>query len=239
MARRKDQFDFKQFSIVQKHTAMKVGTDSVVLGAWVNLTCIQTILDIGTGTGLIALMAAQRNSSAQIDAIEINNMAVEEARYNIARSPWKDRIKIMYGKAQDYARKSTKKYDLIISNPPYFSAGTVSPSTKRHQARHDTELPLKELLEVANHLLSPKGALAVVIPAQKKNEFLTIAHEEQLFLSRETSFFSKKGKPVERWLLELKRAPASTVKDELIQYGDNGEWSEDYISLTRNFYLKL
>ncbi|ELR68927.1 putative RNA methyltransferase [Fulvivirga imtechensis AK7] len=239
MSRRKDRFDFKQFSITQKHTAMKVGTDGVVLGAWVDLTAARTILDIGTGTGLVALMTAQRAAKAQIDAIEIDPIAAEEAKCNASQSPWNDRIKIMHGKAQDYARASAKKYDVIVSNPPYFSAGTLSPHARRHQARHDAELTLDELLKVTNQLLAPEGALSVVIPAQKRDELLALAREEQLFASRETAFFPKKAKPVERWLLELKRTPVSVVKDELIQYHDNGQWSKDYISLTQDFYLKL
>lgn len=239
MARRKHQFDFKKFSIVQKQSAMKVGTDGVVLGAWAEVANARHMLDIGTGTGLLALMIAQRNAAAHIDAIEIDEPAASEAKFNISQSPWNDRIQVIQERIQIYAQTTRAQYDLIVSNPPFFSAGSASPLHERHQARHDTQLPLKELLEAVDRLLTPSGRFSIVLPAQKGDECLTLAGQKQFFPMRQTAFYPKKNKPIERWLLEFTRSSSTPIKNVLIQYNEHGEWSNDYISLTRDFYLKL
>lgn len=232
-------FQFKYFSVTQEHCTHKVGTDGVLLGAWVNITGRENcILDIGTGSGLIALMLAQRtNGKTQIDAVDIDAGNVRHAAENIRQSPWPEKIKVHHTPIQNFF--PARKYDLIISNPPYFERSLLPPDEKRTLARHTGTLPFEELLSNTIRLLSDKGRFAVILPAAGALKFTALARTEQLQVLRRTSFRSKPHKPWERLLIEFSRTVTSAEESGLTLYDQNNEWSTDYSTLTREFYLKI
>jgi len=177
-------FQFKQFRIVQERSAMKVGMDGVLIGAWADVSDTANILDVGTGTGLIALMMAQRSPLASIDAIEIDQQAFKESVLNVNESPWNDRIKVTCISFQEFLKRPEKKYDLIISNPPYFSNGVKAPDLIRSRARHDDELPLNELIAGIAQLLNARGSAALILPVVSLAELRRTLVVSNLNLSR-------------------------------------------------------
>lgn len=230
-------FHFKQFSVRHDRTTMKVGTDGVLLGAWVDVSACKRILDIGAGSGVIALMLAQRTTSdVLIDAVEVAPSDAEQARENVEQSPWPRRIEVFASSIQDF--KSDKRYDLIVSNPPYFNNSAKPPNEKRIQARHTTSLPYPVLLEHVKQLLVHSGKLAVILPHNEGIEFEILAKQYQLFCIRKTAFRTRRDKPIERWLIEFAFTDAKKNEDEILLYSDGLEWSDDYIRLTRDFYLR-
>jgi tRNA1Val (adenine37-N6)-methyltransferase len=230
-------FQFKQFSINDDRCAMKVGTDGVLLGAWVNVTDAKHILDIGTGSGLIALMLAQRTSSEiKIEGVEIGMEEVLQAEENVSGSPWRDKIKIHSSAVQDF--HVDYKYDLIVSNPPYFINSLTPPSDKRKAARHTSSLSYEDLLISASRLLSDHGRFAVILPVKEGNAFLSLAQFKGLYCNRQLAFFSRDEKPQERWLFELSRTPSS-IKSERLTLFSNQEWSNAYKTLVFDFYVHL
>ncbi len=230
-------FHFKQFTVRHDRSTMKVGTDGVLLGAWVDIANSKHILDIGTGSGVIALMLAQRTTpDVMIDAVEVEQEDAEQAKENVAHSPWPRRIEVHASSIQNY--KSDDLYDLIVSNPPYFNNSAKPPDEKRIQARHTTTLPYDVLLRHVKQLLEPNGRLAVILPFTEGLEFETLAKHEELFCIRKTAFRTRREKPIERWLMEFSRSKKLLVEHEILLYNDGLEWSDDYISLTRDFYLK-
>jgi tRNA1Val (adenine37-N6)-methyltransferase len=239
MKRKKDtQFHFKRFSVRHDRSGMKVGTDGVLLGAWVNLDETKTILDIGTGTGVIALMLAQRtDANTKIDAIEIHQEAFQDADENITRSPWSEKIKLHSGAIQNF--KSPYPYDLIVTNPPYFQNSYKPPSAKRETARHTETLSFDDTLRAAKRLLSDYGRLAIILPRNEGSKFLTLANQQQFQCIRKWSFKSRDNKPVERWLMEFAKQPHSLEEGEIVLYESGEEWGDDYKKLTRDFYLKI
>ncbi|UII32385.1 methyltransferase [Fulvivirga ulvae] len=239
MKRRKGQFDFKQFSIRQEFSAMKVGTDGVLLGAWANIAGSARILDIGTGTGLIALMLAQRNPSAVIDSIEIDKESAIEASGNVSRSPWADRVKVLHESIQNFSSDTSATYDLIVSNPPFFNAGTPSPAAGRHQARHTSQLSQRDLVLATAKLLSNHGRFCVILPVTESEQFISTAAGSKLWPGRKTIFFPKARKHAERHLIEFSRKNTAYKEDRLVQYDEHGEWTDDYKNLTRDFHIKL
>lgn len=231
-------FKFKKFTVRHDRSTMKVGTDGTLLGAWTNTCASKTILDIGTGSGLIALMLAQRtNENVSIDAIEIERHAFEQATENVRNSPWLDKIKTHHIALQDFTPAST--YDLIVSNPPYFQNSQKPPNEKRVQARHTTSLPYPVLLSSAKKLLASEGTFNVILPFTEGLQFLALAKNFDLQCTRQWSFRTRKEKPIERWLLEFSLTQRSKEEGEIILYTSGEEWSEDYKTLTREFYLKL
>jgi len=228
-------FQFKQFSIADDRCAMKIGTDGVLLGAWVNIRGAKTILDIGTGSGLIALMLAQRtDSTTKIDAVEIGEDDAVQAKENSSNSPWAEKIKIHLCAIQDF--HADYQYDLIVSNPPYFINSLTPPSAKRKVARHTSSLSYEELLTSAARLLSSYGRLAVILPLKEGNAFLSLAQFHGLYCDRQLAFFSRDEKPQERWLFEFCRTPG-TLKAERLTLFTHQEWSEPYKKLVSDFYL--
>jgi len=218
---------------------MKVGTDGVLLGAWTNVEHASTILDVGTGSGLIALMLAQRTTDkVQIDAIEIEQHAFEQASDNIKDTPWYYRVTAHHAALQEF--ESTCRYDLIVSNPPYFQNSQKPPDEKRVQARHTISLSYPELLLSSAKLLNSSGRLSVVLPFTEGLQFVTLAGQHNLHCSRQWSFRTRREKPIERWLLEFSFTPLSTPETgEILLYKHGEEWSDAYKKLTREFYLKL
>lgn len=217
---------------------MKVGTDAVLLGAWVNVQGVNNILEVGAGSGVISLMLAQRTSAdTKIEAIEIEKEDAEQAKENVIRSPWPEKIKIHHQSFQSF--HSDRKFDLIVSNPPYFINSQLPPSGKRSQARHTGSLSYDELITKAPTLLSPSGRLAVVLPFEEGKLFQSLAHKNNLHLVSQLAFYSRQGKPQERWLLEFAFEPTVIITQNLILHAEGESWSDDYKMLMKDFYLKL
>ncbi|MDR1223141.1 MAG: methyltransferase [Tannerella sp.] len=231
-------FQFKQFTVWHDRCAMKVGTDSVLLGAWSSVDKPFSVLDIGTGTGLIALMIAQRSQDAAIDAIDIDREACVQATENIERSSFKDRIRIFHRSFQEYTTE--KKYSLILSNPPYFSDSMKSPDKKRNTARHNDSLPLKQLIEHAITMLSDDGKIALVLPVSSSGEIDFILATHRLHTVRRTEVVSIEGLKPKRFLIELsgKAPPGYTpLMDRLVLTTHEHKRTPQYNSLTKDFYL--
>jgi tRNA1Val (adenine37-N6)-methyltransferase len=232
-------FVFKQFKVSQDHSTHKVGTDGVLLGAWVNIRGSKRILDIGTGSGVIALMLAQRNKDAIVDALEIQETDARQAETNFLGSPWPSRLKCIHKPVQQFV--ADLPYDLIVSNPPYFSNSFHPPTEKRVTVRHTTSLPFDDLLSNVTRLLSRSATCGFILPAAEANIFIDQAKAYQLFLVRKCDFRSRSFKAVERVLMELSFEEQPLMVESLVLYAeDTGEeWSDDYKRLTRDFYLRI
>ena len=228
-------FTFKQFHVQHDRCAMKVGTDGVLLGCWTDVPASGNVLDIGTGSGLIALMIAQR-TNAQIDAIDIASDAYEQACFNFAQSPWDERLKAYIAPIQEWQHEAL--YDLIISNPPYFNNSLKNPDKGRELARHTDSLSYAELIAHSVRLLKDWGRLSIILPAEAESEVCTIADAHGLYLSRVTRVYSKECKPVRRVLLSwTKQADSIVREDRLVLENAEGGRSTQYQELAKDFYL--
>lgn len=216
---------------------MKIGTDGVLLGAWVETEDVWSALDIGTGTGVIAIMVAQRAAGASVKAVEIDRESFEQARQNMNRSPWAERLEVVHVPVQDFARSSKEKFDLIVSNPPFFTGGTFSHNQDRNEVRHTIKLPHGDLLAAVRNLLSPGGKFGVVLPVIEGLRFVELAASYHLYCVRQTEVRPKASKPVERLLLQFAWKPGLLTKDSLVIQEESGEWTKEYRSMTREFYL--
>ena len=218
---------------------MPVNSDGVLLGAWVDVAGTERALDIGTGTGVIALMLAQRLPGAQIDAVEIDPAAAEQARENMANCRFADRLHVYADSVQDFSRLAEHSYDLIVSNPPFFTGGTLSDNQDRSGVRHTVKLPHGDLLQAVRRLLAPSGRLALILPHIEGLRFIEMATSYGLHLRRQTALYPRADKPVERVLIELSKAEGGTEKDELVMYaGEKGNtYTGAYQKLTEDFYL--
>jgi tRNA1Val (adenine37-N6)-methyltransferase len=229
-------FRFKQFLIRQERSAMKVGTDGVLLGAWAQANDPKHILDIGTGTGLIALMMAQRFADASIDAIEMDPDSALEAAENASASPWSSRIRII--QADFLLWESTGLYDLILCNPPYFKNSLLPPEAERSAARHEHSLPLSELVRNSAHLLSENGSLAIVVPAGRLSEVEQASRASGLYLNKILQVRGTPKAPVKRVLIGLdKNSLAAETKELVLEPEQRGVYSEEYRRLVLDFYL--
>ncbi len=228
-------FRFKQFAIEQDDVAMKVGTDGVLLGAWANCEGAKRILDIGTGTGVIALQMAQRNNDAEVYAVEIDDKASKRARSNFDMSPWAERLHVECCAVQDY---EAEQFDLIISNPPYFVDSLLPPDERRSMARHTHDLTFEELDKAVCRLLADNGRFALILP---KNECDTYLAQTKLNLQRRCDVYSVEGGAVKRVIVELSKCAVERVKYEniAIEVERRGEFSDAYRTLTKDFYLKF
>lgn len=229
-------FSFKQFTVYHDRCAMKVGVDGVLLGAWVDVSGAHYALDIGTGTGLIALMLAQR-CGASVTAIDIDAEAVEQSRENIAASQWKSRIEVRLQDICTY--QSDTLYDVIVSNPPYFHRSTKCPNGQRNTARHTDNLDFEDLIAAVNRLLHPAGAFSVIIPTDGMQFFLDISTRYGLYPSRCTWVHTKQNATPKRMLLAFKRLQGECVTDDLTIELEPQVFSKEYIALTHDFYLKM
>ncbi|WP_026473720.1 tRNA1(Val) (adenine(37)-N6)-methyltransferase [Alkaliflexus imshenetskii] len=234
-------FQFKQFTIRQDLAAMKVGTDGVLLGAWAPVADANTILDVGTGTGLIALMLAQRNPHAKITGIEIDEAAFNQASQNVADSPWSERIKIVFGAFQTMIQSAPHQFDLIVSNPPFFVNSQKALCPSRTLARHTSELSHDDLLTGAKKLLSPSGKLALILPYPGYRIFSELAVRNELYEIKRLTVFPTPEKAPSRvlavWGVKNDREP---VLDEMIlEINGRHNYSDAYIELTKAFYLKM
>jgi tRNA1Val (adenine37-N6)-methyltransferase len=236
MSKKDQEFRFKQFSIQHDQSSMKVGTDAVLLGAWVNVSNAQRILEIGSGSGVIALMLAQRSlSDTQIDAIDIDESSVRQARENVAHSSWKEKVQVHHIPLQEWQPGVT--YDLIVSNPPFFNNSLLPPNAIRRDARHSVTLTCDQLLACAKNLLAPGGKLAVVLPYQEGTEWMEKASRIGMFVNRRLAFFTRAGKPQERWLLEWGLFATEMEDSTLVLYEVGNQRTADYRNLTSSFYL--
>jgi len=236
-----DFFRFKQFTIYQNTCSMKVGTDGVLLGAWVSVAeAAQRILDVGTGTGVIAIMLAQRSPQARIDAVEIDKAAAAQARQNAESSPWASRLSVFHQDFNDFASSAASRYDLIVSNPPYFNRSLTSPDSRRTTARHTAELLHEELLCGSLQLLNPQGRLAVVMPYVEGNVFVALAAGAGLYCHRKLNVSTKKDRPAKRLLMEFSRSKARLDEQSLYIEGNAlSSFTAEYRALTKDFYLKF
>ncbi len=232
-------FKFKQFTIMQQLSAMKVGTDGVLLGAWANCTGTKNILDIGTGTGLIALMLAQR-CKAFIDAVEIDNAAYTEALLNVQNSPWPNRVNIINMPIQNYAHTCNKKYCLIVSNPPFFENSLICPDNQKTTARHTQNLTPDNLLLIVNMLLNNNGTFNVIIPATAYNTYINTAKTYNLFCNTVLWVVPTPATPAKRALISFSRKQTVIAQNQIIieDKGRHG-YSDEYIALTKDYYLKF
>lgn len=234
-------FQFKQFSLEQDRTAMKIGTDGVLLGAWTPVEKnIFSILDIGTGTGIIALMLAQRSSASQIDALEIDENAFEQATDNFENSPWNDRLFCFHAALDEFVEEPEDEYDLIVSNPPFYSEDYKSSNDQRDLARFQDAMPFEDLVEAAALLLSENGIFSVIIPFKEEENFLALAKEQELFPLKITRVKGTPTTETKRSLLAFSRNENRTLRvDELIIETARHIYTPEYTALTKDFYLKM
>lgn len=233
-------FRFKQFTIEQNNCAMKIGTDGVLLGAWCDVSNCSTALDIGTGTGVIAIMLAQR-SPAKIYGVEIDNAAFKETKSNMAKSPWANRLEAIHGEIQLIANQFTNLFDLIVSNPPFFSSGTASPNPNKNLVRHTFTLTHNDLLRISSQLLSDKGKICIILPYQEGLNSIEIAEKYKLYCTKMTRVKSRKGQITERVLLQFEKKVSYPIEEtDLVIYKEKSNlYTVDYINLTKAFYLKM
>ena len=233
-------FRFKQFEVLNDRTAMKVGTDGVLLGAWCDVQGAQRVLDVGTGCGVIALMVAQRNAAAHIDAVEIDEASALEAGLNFEHSPWSERLHLVYG---DYNAVETwwggEKYDLIVSNPPFFSNGVLPPEVARSVARHTQNLSYGQLLKVARSVLADEGKIALITPFENIKEIIEECVFNNLNISRKIDVISVDGCSPKRVLWELVKEPCAIQESDLVIESSPGVFSDEYIAMCKDFYLKM
>ncbi len=234
----KDQaFRFKQFSVVQNKCAMKVNTDGVLLGAWANVSVAKRILDIGTGTGVIALMMAQRNNEAIIGAIDIDQGAYLQAKENVEQSPWRERLNVFDTPLQKF--EPGLLYDLIISNPPYFVNDFKSGNAQKDVARHSITLSYEDLLAGINRLLAPAGRANLVLPVFNLALLQTLSGRLGLFVSRLCEVTAVDAKPPYLALIQLERGEKEIEKTVLCIQNGQGDFTEQYKQVAKDFYLKF
>ena len=231
-------FQFKQFTIHQDRCAMKVGTDGILLGAWADYSGAENALDIGTGTGLIAIMLGQRKADLDIHAVEIDEAAFSQARENMAAAPWSDLLKAFHTSIQDFAKSSNDKYDLIVSNPPFFSGGTFTNSQDKNSVRHTVKMPHGDLLSAVRSLLSKSGKFCAILPNIEGLRFKELARTYGLYCTKLTEVRPLADKPVERLLLQFELVEKPLEKDALVIQGEGANnWTEEFKALTGAFYL--
>ena len=232
-------FRFKQFTIEQEHAAMKVGTDGVLLGAWASVPGPGSrVLDVGTGTGLIALMIAQLTKDVNVDALEIDPSSAGQAKDNFQNSPWKDRISCIHSSFQDYSSQCKSLYDLIICNPPFFSASYKTPSKEKNLARHDDSLSLEELIKGSLTLMKKKSIISLILPVFKEAQALDLIGEHHLHCNRLTRVKPAPGKSAKRLLMEFSLIPGKRIEDDLtIETETRHMYSDTFKNLVDEFYL--
>lgn len=234
-------FQFKQFSVQQDRCAMKIGTDSVLLGAWCPLDNNPfSVLDVGAGTGILSLMIAQRSQAEQIDALEIDEEAYEQCVENFENSPWGDRLFCFHAGLDEFVEEPEDEYDLIISNPPFYTEDYKTENSQRDLARFQDAMPFEHLVEAADLLLSENGIFAVIIPYKEEAKFIDLCAEAELYPVKITRIKGTPTTEIKRSLLAFKRYELSTLTaEELVIEMNRHDYTDDYVNLTKDFYLKM
>ncbi|MAN29003.1 MULTISPECIES: tRNA1(Val) (adenine(37)-N6)-methyltransferase [Mesonia] len=234
-------FQFKQFNVEQDRCAMKIGTDGVLLGAWASLDQHpESILDIGAGTGVIALMLAQRSTAELIDALEIEENAYEQCVDNFENSDWGDRLFCYHAALDEFAEEMEgETYDLIISNPPFYDENFTSTEENRNLARFTEALPFEDLVKYSAQLLAEKGRFCTIIPYKNEEEFIQLASEVNLYPQKITRVRGNENSPLKRSLLQFGFEKTLIKTSELIIEIDRHVYTEDYKNLVKDFYLKM
>lgn len=236
-------FQFKEFTIHQDKTAMKIGTDAVLLGAWCSVENYpDTLLDVGSGTGVIALMLAQRSDAMTIDAVELDENAYEQTVENFEQSDWGDRLYCYHASFQEFAEEMQEEeevYDVIVSNPPFYTDEFETEDEARNKARFTSSLSFKELIENSVKILSETGKFSVIIPYKEEQSFVSIALENSLYLNRVCRVKGNPTSEIKRSLLEFSFQQKELKEEELIIEISRHQYTKEYIELTRDFYLKM
>ena len=234
-------FQFKQFSVEQDRCAMKIGTDGVLLGAWTPIPDkIFSVLDVGAGTGIIALMLAQRSTAEQIDALEIDEEAYEQAVENFENSPWSDRLFCFHAGLDEFVEEPEDEYDLIISNPPFYTEDYKTENEQRDLARFADAMPFEDLVEAADLLLSENGIFSAIIPYKEEEKFIALTKDFDLFPIKITRVKGTPTSEIKRSLLAFSRNISENFPvDELVIETSRHIYTEEYIALTKDFYLKM
>lgn len=232
-------FRFKQFSVEDDKASMKVGTDAVLLGAWATHPQAGKILDIGCGSGVLSLMMSQRFSQAEVTGIDIHSPSVLQSQENFNRSKYHKRLQALNISLQDYATASDHKFDLIISNPPFFTNALLPPDPKKANAKHTQKLSFKEMASCVKHLLAAKGVFALILPALDQEKFECEARNIGLYKSREMIIRPVDGKEPNRIISEWTKAQHSPSREFLSIRTKDKNYSTAYIELTQDFYLAL
>lgn len=233
-------FQFKQFTVYHDRCAMKVGTDGVLLGAWTDVGGVKKILDVGTGSGLISLMLAQRNKELEIDAIDIDCDAIIQTKENVEQSPFSSKIQSYNISLQDFANQSYEKYDLIVSNPPFFTQSLKSPEKGRILARHTDSLLMEELIAISSELLSESGKFSIIYPFDCKAFLLKCGEQNELFTSRITNVYpTRVSLEPKRVLIEFSKSKSILKEYNLIIEESRHVYTEDFKNLLKEYYLKM
>lgn len=232
-------FRFKQFVVRQQQCAMKVGTDGVLLGSWCRVPVEGRVLDVGTGTGLLALMVAQRSLKVDITALEIDREASLQAMENCQKSPWRERIKVLHTSLQEFGEMSADRFDMVVCNPPYFDRSLRCQDKKRTTARHSETLSFDDLLHFSVVLLKKEGSLSVVLPEKESEVFKDKAVEKGLFLCRQMSVLPTPEKDVKRRLMEFSFEKKELEVRNLVIETERHIYTEEYKNLTQDFYLNF
>lgn len=233
-----DCFHFKQFSVNHQHCALKVGTDGVLLGAWVDAEKRTRALDIGTGSGVIALMIAQK-SDAVVDAVEIDMHSAGQADINFRNSPWPERLHIFAASFRDFFKKTRINYDLIVCNPPYFVNSLRSPDPGNNLAKHNDNLSFDELIKGVSVLLSENGDFYLILPPAEMKIFRDKAMQASLWVKGELLIKPQPSKTINRMICNFGHKQASPVSHKLCIRNTDGSYSSEYITLTKDYYVKF
>ncbi|WP_430466888.1 tRNA1(Val) (adenine(37)-N6)-methyltransferase [Winogradskyella ouciana] len=233
-------FQFKQFTVNQDQCAMKIGTDGVLLGAWTSVDHNPfNVLDIGAGTGILSLMIAQRSNAEQIEAIEIDDDAFEQCAENFENSPWNDRLFCFHASLLEYIEAVDEKFDLIICNPPFYSEDYKTEDKARNLARFSDAMPMEHIIFAIINFLSENGIFSIVIPHKMENTFIEEASLIGLFPNRILRVKGNPNSEIKRSLIEFSYSETATKISELIIETERHQYTEDYINLTKDFYLKM
>ncbi|AUC83858.1 tRNA (adenine-N(6)-)-methyltransferase [Polaribacter sp. ALD11] len=239
----KKPFQFKEFTIHQDKTAMKVGTDGVLLGAWCSVNDYpDAILDIGSGTGVVSLMIAQRSDAMTIDAVEVDENAYEQTVENFEKSDWGDRLYCYNATFQEFANEigeEEENYDLIVSNPPFYTEDFETEDAARNKARFTSSLSFSALIIGVVKILSKNGIFSTIIPFREEVDFINIAKENGLFLNKVCRVQGNETSEIKRSLLEFSFNEIEIKEENLIIEIERHQYTEDYINLTKDFYLKM